>query len=104
MVNQTKESFVGKPAQYRTVLRNWANAGPPSPRDWTSCRRTRVRGTVAKWFRGDSHNITLVIDLTEPARQQLYHRDGWGGRPHTELDSSGVARSPDAEPYTAGNP
>ena len=105
-VNQTKENLVKVLEEVGPVLKSLADAGPALTRSLDFFATFPFpRTTLAKWLRGDSGNLTAVIDLTlSRIDQALFTGTRFEGE-LTELElqwGRTIGQMP--SPYTARNP
>jgi phospholipid/cholesterol/gamma-HCH transport system substrate-binding protein len=105
-VNQTKQAVAQELKDLGPVLESLANAGPSLTRSLGLFTTFPfAKDSLSKWWRGDSANLTLVVDLTlSRLDASLLTGTRWEGR-MTELEKQwgrtlGVLPSP----YTADNP
>jgi phospholipid/cholesterol/gamma-HCH transport system substrate-binding protein len=105
-VNQTKDSLVAELRQVGPVLESLANAGPALTRSLSQLATFPwPNETLDKWCRGDSCNLSAVIDLTlSRLDADFFTGTRWEGN-LTELEmrwGRTIGQMP--SPYTAGNP
>lgn len=105
-VNKTKDALLAELNDAGPVLESLANAGPALTRS-LSMLATYPWPTenVRKWFRGDSANLTLVLDLTlSRLDNALFTGTRWEGN-LTQLEMQwGRTIGQLPSPATAGNP
>lgn len=105
-VNKTKDALLAELNDAGLVLESLANAGPALTRS-LSMLATYPWPTenVRKWFRGDSANLTLVLDLTlSRLDNALFTGTRWEGN-LTQLEMQwGRTIGQLPSPATAGNP
>jgi phospholipid/cholesterol/gamma-HCH transport system substrate-binding protein len=105
-VNQTKQSLVSELKDLAPVLDSLANAGPALTRSlsWLTTY-PMPKENIPKVFRGDSANITMVIDMTlSRLDDALFTGTRWEGN-MTRLEmywGRTIGQLP--SPATAGNP
>lgn len=105
-VDQTKQSLVQELKDLGPVLESLANAGPALTRSLGLFSTFPfAKDTLTKWLRGDSANLTLVVDLTLSRLDASFLTGTRFEGNLTELEMQwgrtlGVLPSP----YTAGNP
>jgi phospholipid/cholesterol/gamma-HCH transport system substrate-binding protein len=105
-VNQTKENLVKELQDLGPVLESLANAGPALTRSLSFFATFPwPKETITNWFRGDSANLTAVIDLTLSRLDAgLFTGTRFEGN-LTELEMQwGRTIGQMPSPYTAGNP
>jgi phospholipid/cholesterol/gamma-HCH transport system substrate-binding protein len=105
-VNQTKENLVKELHDLGPVLESLANAGPALTRSLSFFTTFPwAKETLTNWFRGDSANLTTVIDLTLSRLDAgLFTGTRFEGN-LTELEMQwGRTIGQMPSPYTAGNP
>jgi phospholipid/cholesterol/gamma-HCH transport system substrate-binding protein len=105
-VNQTKENLVKELQDMGPVLESLANAGPALTRSLSFFSTFPwPKETITNWFRGDSANLTAVIDLTLSRLDAgLFTGTRFEGN-LTELEMQwGRTIGQMPSPYTAGNP
>jgi phospholipid/cholesterol/gamma-HCH transport system substrate-binding protein len=105
-VNQTKENLVEELHDLGPVLESLANAGPALTRSLSFFTTFPwAKETLTNWFRGDSANLTAVIDLTLSRLDAgLFTGTRFEGN-LTELEMQwGRTIGQMPSPYTAGNP
>jgi phospholipid/cholesterol/gamma-HCH transport system substrate-binding protein len=105
-VNQTKENLVKELQDLGPVLESLANAGPALTRSLSFFTTFPwAKETLTNWFRGDSANLTAVIDLTLSRLDAgLFTGTRFEGN-LTELEMQwGRTIGQMPSPYTAGNP
>jgi len=105
-VNQTKENLVKELKDVGPVLESLANAGPALTRSLSFFTTFPwPKETITNWFRGDSANLTAVIDLTLSRLDAgLFTGTRFEGN-LTELEMQwGRTIGQMPSPYTAGNP
>jgi phospholipid/cholesterol/gamma-HCH transport system substrate-binding protein len=105
-VNQTKENLVKELQDLGPVLESLANAGPALTRSLSFFSTFPwAKETITNWFRGDSANLTAVIDLTlSRIDAALFTGTRWEGN-LTELEMQwGRTIGQMPSPYTAANP
>jgi len=105
-VHQTKTALVQELTDLGPVLESLGNAGTSITRSLNLITTFPfAKDSLAKWFRGDYANVSLVVDLTlSRIDAALFTGTRWEGN-LTELESQwgrtiGVLPSP----YTGGNP
>lgn len=105
-VNQSKESLVRGLRDLGPVLESLANSGPALTRSLSLLSMLPwVKETIPNWVRGDSANLTSIIDLTlSRIDNSLFTGTRWEGN-LTELEMQwGRTIGQLPSPYTAGNP
>ncbi|MDT5289987.1 MAG: phospholipid/cholesterol/gamma-HCH transport system substrate-binding protein, partial [Mycobacterium sp.] len=105
-VDQTKENLVKELKDLGPVLESLANAGPALTRSLSFFATFPwPKETITNWFRGDSANLTAVIDLTlSRLDAALFTGTRFEGN-LTELEMQwGRTIGQTPSPYTAGNP
>jgi phospholipid/cholesterol/gamma-HCH transport system substrate-binding protein len=105
-VDQTKENLVKELKDLGPVLESLANAGPALTRSLSFFATFPwPKETITNWFRGDSANLTAVIDLTLSRLDAgLFTGTRFEGN-LTELEMQwGRTIGQMPSPYTAGNP
>ena len=105
-VNQTKENLVKELHDLGPVLESLANAGPALTRSLSFFTTFPwAKETLTNWFRGDSANLTAVIDLTLSRLDAgLFTGTRFEGN-MTELEMQwGRTIGQMPSPYTAANP
>jgi phospholipid/cholesterol/gamma-HCH transport system substrate-binding protein len=105
-VNQTKDNLVKELEELGPVLESLANAGPALTRSLSFFGTFPwPNETLEKWARGDTGNITTVIDLTlSRIDAALFTGTRFEGN-LTELEMQwGRTIGQMPSPYTAGNP
>ena len=105
-VNQTKESLIQEWQDLGPVLESLANAGPAMTRSLSFFATFPwPKETLSNWFRGDTGNLTTIIDLTLSRLDAgLFTGTRWEGN-LTELEMQwGRTIGQMPSPYTAGNP
>jgi phospholipid/cholesterol/gamma-HCH transport system substrate-binding protein len=105
-VKQTKQSLVNELNDLGPVLESLANAGPALTRSLSELVTFPwPNETLSNWFRGDSANMTLVLDLTLSRLDAgLFTGTRFEGN-LTELEMQwGRTIGQFPSPYTAGNP
>jgi phospholipid/cholesterol/gamma-HCH transport system substrate-binding protein len=105
-VDQTKDNLVKELKDLGPVLESLANAGPALTRSLSFFATFPwPKETITNWFRGDSANLTAVIDLTlSRLDAALFTGTRFEGN-LTELEMQwGRTIGQMPSPYTAGNP
>ena len=105
-VNQTKENLVKELKELAPVLRSLANAGPALTRSLSLLATYPFPNeTLENWMRGDSGNLTAVIDLTLSRLDSSFFTGTRFEGDLTQLElqwGRTIGQMP--SPYTAGNP
>ena len=105
-VDQTKDSLVKELGDMDPVLESLANAGPAVTRSLSFFTTFPwIKELLPNWFRGDSANLTAIIDLTlSRIDAALFTGTRFEGN-LTELEMQwGRTIGQMPSPYTAGNP
>lgn len=105
-VNQSKDKLVTELQQLGPVLESMANAGPAMTRSLSMLATYPwPNETLENWVRGDSANLTAIIDLTlSRIDAGILTGTRWEGN-LTELEMQwGRTIGQFPSPYTAGNP
>lgn len=105
-VNKTKESLVKELSDIGPVLESLANAGPALTRSLSFLATYPwPKETIENFVRGDSANLTAVMDLTlSRIDSSLFTGTRWEGN-LTQLEMQwGRTIGQLPSPYTAGNP
>lgn len=105
-VNQTKANFVKELNDVGPVLQSLATTGPALTRSLGFLSTFPwPKDTVSKWVRGESGNITAIVDLTlSRIDSSLFTGTRWEGN-LTELEMQwGRTIGQMPSPYTASNP
>lgn len=105
-VNLSKESLVAELNDLGPVLESLANAGPALTRSLSFLTTYPFpKENIAKFFRGDAANITMIIDLTLSRLDTSYFTGTRFEGELTELEMQwGRTIGQLPSPYTAGNP
>jgi phospholipid/cholesterol/gamma-HCH transport system substrate-binding protein len=105
-VNQTKENLVKELKDLGPVLKSLSDAGPALTRSLSYFTTfPYAKETLANWFRGDSANLTAVIDLTLSRLDSSFFTGTRFEGDLTELElqwGRTIGQMP--SPYTAANP
>ncbi|MCX2933679.1 virulence factor Mce family protein [Mycobacterium sp. CVI_P3] len=105
-INQTKDNLVKELEELGPVLESLANAGPALTRSLSFFGTFPwPNETLEKWARGDTGNITTVIDLTLSRIDAAFFTGTRFEGNLTELEMQwGRTIGQMPSPYTAGNP
>lgn len=105
-VTQTKTNVANELKEMRPVLESLANTGPDLTRSLSEALTFPFpKETMNRWVRGDSANLTAIVDLTlSRIDSALFTGTRWEGN-LTELEMQWgrtIGQAP--SPYTRGNP